>query len=168
MRIVKRCISSPIFFAMIKKLVLLSYQRQPWSLRRVGVVQLVSWLIQGTLTKVSGGVGWLAGISILDQLARSKYFHGSLQEDFGDFLKNKTFVLQGGIPSLRTNRATHLPKGPYWEKYISEFSIVGSYKACWPKREPGEGWMTLWACGPVVSCLCACYIAKRITLKESS
>ena len=125
--IVKQCRSSPIFFAIIKKLVLLSYQRQPWSFRRVGVVQLVSWLIQGTLTKVSGGVGWLAGISILDQLARSKYFHGSLQEDFGDFLKNKTFVLQGGIPSLRTNHclATHLPKGPYWEKYISEFSMVG-------------------------------------------
>ena len=53
------------------------------------------------------------------------------------------------------------PKDPYWKKYIIKISMsMGRYKSCWPKREPREAWMTLWAFRPEVSSLWAWYVAK--------
>ena len=66
MRTMKQCKSRPSIF---------SYHRQPMSFTRARVV---SWLIQGFLTK---GVRGLADISIFDQLAWFQYLHRSLRED---------------------------------------------------------------------------------------
>ena len=61
-------------------------------------------------------------------------------------------------PVLKPKR---LPLHPWLEHTASEGSILGKkYITIFSKRVLREAWTNLWACGPVVNSLWACYIAQ--------